>query len=93
MLVVVATTSKRDRKSGGASNVRATVISWINFELAARGGLDPIGHRFRDMALVVLGPLTDSAACHANGSGDGSSIPIEVRKHGRLKHAKQSTAC
>lgn len=75
------------------SSVGATVVGRINFELAARGRLDPVRHRLGDVPFVVVGPLTDGAARDANGSGDGSPIPVVVCKHGRLKHAEQGTAC
>lgn len=90
MRVDVADIGKRESRR---PSVRAAVIGRINFELAARGSLDSVRHGLGDMTFVVVRPLADSAACDTNGPGDGRPVPLEVRKHGRLKHAEQSTAC
>lgn len=83
----VADRNKRGLR--GPSSVRSAVDSRIDFELSAREGLEAIGLRFRDHFI----PLGDSATRDASGSSHGCPISIEVRKHGRLKHAEQSTAC
>jgi hypothetical protein len=71
------------------SSVGATVDGWVYLELAARGRLDAVSHRLGDNVI----PLGNGAAGDADSPGDGCPVVIEVRKHGRLKHAVQSTAC
>jgi hypothetical protein len=89
MQVLVATTANRDQKSRGPSVVGAAIDGRVNFELASRGSLDSICHRLWDHFI----PLRDGTARDSNGPGDGRPVPVEVRKHIRLKHAEQGTAC
>jgi hypothetical protein len=89
--MIVASKENGERGSRGLSNVSTAVDSGVYLELSFGGGLDAIGHRLGDGFLVI--PLRDSAACDTYGSSDGRPVPIEVRKHGRLKHAGQGTAC